>query len=123
LTFLGEDVPVKGSEIILESLRTELNKLRRMAEQIDSGVLTYLIDLAILEMNSASYSVVEDKSLQASDDPVHCTSLAKLGSFLNAQNLGHELEHPLPQVGPLNAQKVPNEAKSLLGRRPRGLAR
>jgi hypothetical protein len=46
-----------------------------------------------------------------------------LVSFLNAQNLGHELEYLLAEVGSLNAQKIPNEATPLFRRGPRGLAR
>jgi hypothetical protein len=59
LTFLREDVPVQSSEIILESVGAELEKLRRMAEQADNAVLMYLIDLAILEAKSTGSSVAE----------------------------------------------------------------
>jgi len=44
-----EFVPVQSSEMNLESVGTELDKLRRIAEQADNAVLLYIIDMAIRE--------------------------------------------------------------------------
>ena len=40
---------MQSSQFNLESVGTELGKLRHIAEEADNAVLVYLIDMAILE--------------------------------------------------------------------------
>jgi hypothetical protein len=52
---------MSGSEV-LKSIEIELTRARNMAEHADFGVLCYLIDMAISEAKSKTYSNGGEKS-------------------------------------------------------------